>query len=325
MRQRPNVWLSLLDDVESSVKRLFPVLSLAVALSGCTAFGQLQPQERESAAMRIMQAGGQAEGLQDLVVPAAALEDRASLAAAAQAALVQELAPFNVDRAEPVSYPLQAAFMTASGRTDPALHSRAGIGLIAWLPASQAEDELTAQLAWSETVEQAAARALPEGYETQPFEWIDISADGEKSAHRILRVQGPLCLDWSCVLDGAFTSREDPTLSLSGKMQRVPTPEVAGHVEAESYAPLQSNYLTVRRLTAQYLEVGNGESQEYRMDTQPLAEFDVEAFYPRLSAELPKWASIFVGSENPLYEPVVPLVLHQGEELFFAVPKAGCR
>lgn len=311
--------------MELFVKRLFPVLTLAVVLSGCSALERLQLAERESSAMRIMQAAGLAEGLQDLAVPAAALEDRAALIAAAEAALVQELAPLNAGRAEPVSYPVQAAFMTASGRTDPTLHSRAGLGLIAWLPASLADDELTAQVVWSELLEQAALRALPPGYETEPFEWIDTAADGVESTHRVLRVQGPLCLDWSCILDGAFTSREDPRLSLPGQMQRVPTPEVAGHGEAESYAPLQSHHLTLRRLTAQYLEVGNGQSQHYRMHTQPLAEFDLEAFYLRLSAELPAWAAIFLGSENPLYPPTLPVVLHQGQSLYFAVPRPGWR
>ncbi|WP_152486764.1 hypothetical protein [Halopseudomonas pelagia] len=303
------------------MKTFFAVIGFAIVLTGCAAFERLQPQERESTAMRVMLAAGQVEGLHDLRVPAAAVDDRAALVVAAEAALVQELAPLNVGRAEPVSYPVQAAFMSVSGRTDPTLYSRAGIGLIAWLPASHAEHELAAQLAWSEIVEQAATRALPQGYETEPFEWIDKSAEGIESTHRVLRVQGPLCLDWSCILDGAFTSREDPTLSLGGQMQRVQTPEVAGHGEAESFTPLiKAHHLTLRRLTAQYLEVGDGQGQWYRMDTQPLAEFDLNAFYQRLSAELPEWAYIFVGSENPLYPPVVPVVLHQGEELFFAVP-----
>lgn len=307
------------------MKRVFPVLSLAIALSGCAAFEGLQPQERESSAMRIMQAAGQAEGLYDLAVPAAAVDDRDALVAAAEAALVQELAPLNAGRAEPVSYPVQAAFMTVSGRKNPELHSRAGIGLVGWLPASQAPDEQAAQIAWSELVEQAATRALPEGYETKPFEWIDVSADGEESAHRVLRVQGPLCLDWSCILDGAFTSREDPALSLPGQMRRVLTPEVAAHSESESYTPVNANHLTVRKLQAEYLEVGGGQGQRYRMETQPLADFDVPAFYLRLSAELPEWASVFVGSENPVYQPVVPVVLYQGQELFFAVPRSGWR
>lgn len=307
------------------MKTFFAVTCVAVVLTGCAVFEQLQPQERESQAMRVMLAAGQAEGLLDLMVPAAAADDRAALVAAAQAALVRELAPLNVGRAEPVSYPLQAAFMTTSGRNDPTLHSRAGIGLIGWLPASRAENQLAAQIAWSEIVEQAAIRALPEGYETEPFEWIDRSAEGLESARRILRVQGPLCLDWSCVLDGAFTSREAPALNLAGQMQRVQTPQVAKHGEAESFTPDQSHHLTLRRLTAQYLEVGDGQGQWYRMDTQPLADFDVNAFYLRLSAELPAWAYIFVGSENPAYEPVVPVVLHQGEELFFAVQGTGRR
>lgn len=305
------------------MRTFFVVTCFAVLLTGCAAFEQ--PQERESTAMLMMTAAGQAEGLHDLRVPPAAVDDRAALIQAAEAALVSELAPLNVGRAEPVSYPVQAAFMTSSARTDPTLHSRAGIGVIGWLPASRAENDLAARTAWSEVVEQAAARALPEGYETQPFEWIDVSPEGKKSAHRVLRVQGPLCLDWSCVLDGAFTSREAPRLNPDGQMQRVQTPQLAGHGEAESYTPLQANPLSVRRLTAQYLEVGNGQSQQYRMETQPLAEFDISAFYLRLSAELPEWAFIFVGSENAVYDPVVPVVLHQGQELFFTVPGAGQR
>lgn len=315
----------LADHLEYLLKRFFVVIGFATVLAGCAAFERLQPQERESEAMRVMLAAGQAEGLHDLRVPVAAVDDRAALVLAAQAALVEELAPLNAGRAEPVSYPVQAAFMSASGRTEPTLFSRAGIGLIAWLPASKVENELGAQLAWSEIVEQAATRALPQGYETEAFEWIDKSAEGVESTHRVLRVQGPLCLDWSCVLDGAFTSREDPTLSQSGQMQRVPTPEVAGHGEVESFKPLAVDHLTLRRLTAQYLEVGDGQGQWYRMDTQPLAGFDLQAFYRRLSAELPQWAYIFVGSENPLYPSVVPVVLHQGKELYFSIPGADRR
>lgn len=306
------------------MKTLLAVTSLALVLTGCAALEQWQPQ-RESTALQVMQAAGQAEGLSDLSAPAAALADRAALVAAAQAALVQELAPANVGRAEPVVYPVQAAFMTPAGRTEPTLHSRAGLGLIAWMPAHLARDETAAQLLWSETLEQAAARALPEGYETEPFEWVDMSAEGVESTHRTLRVRGPLCLEWTCVLDGAFTSREDPSLSVASRLARVATPALVAHQDAESFTLVQADHLTLRIVTAQYLEVGDGKGRWYRMETQPLAEFDINAYYQRLSAELPEWAYIFVGSENPLYRTDIPVVLHQGKELFFAVPGAGRR
>ena len=306
------------------MKTLLSVTCLTLALAGCAAFEQLQPAAGDSLALQVMQVAGQAEGLADLRVPAPALEDRAALITAAETALVQELAPANAGRAEPVVYPVQAAFMSTAGRTDPTLHSRAGLGLIAWMPEHLAKDELAAQVYWSEVVEQAAARALPEGYETEPFEWINISTEGEQSTHRILRVRGPLCLDWSCVLEGAFTSLEDPSMSMEGRMSRVATPDVAAHKDAESFTPVQANHLTLSRLTAQYLEVGDGKGNWYRMETQPLEGFDTNAFYQRLSAELPAWAYIFAGSENPVYRAEIPLVLHQGKELFFAVP-AGRR
>lgn len=298
------------------------VLSLAmVSLSGCALIDQLrsagQPQ-RPSTAMQVMQGAGLAEGLADLAVHRSQLDERGELVAAAQAALINELAPANAGRAEPVVYPVQAAFMSFKGRTDPTLPLRTDLRFISWLPASQAANETEAQVKWSQALEQAAAGALPAGYRTEPFEWINTSADGVESTHRLLRVDGPLCSDWSCVLEGGFTSHENPALSAESPMRRVPTPAVVEHGEAESYTQTKAAHMTFSQVTSQYLEVGRG--AQWRMEKQPVPGFDHNAFYQRLSAELPAWAYIYAGAENPVYQTQIPVVLHAGQEHFFAVP-----
>ena len=268
--------------------------------------------------MQVMRAAGQADGLSDLTVPRSALNDHAAMVAAARTALAQELAPANEGRAEPVTYPVQAAFMSFKGRTDPTLPLRTDLRFIAWLPASQAADETAARLSWSKVLEEAAARALPDGHETEPFEWVNTSAEGVETTHRVLRVNGPLCSDWSCVLEGGFTSQENPALSEAAAMQRVPTPSVAAHGEAESYLQTKAVAITFSQVTSQYLEVGRG--AQWRMEKQPVPGFDHNAFYQRISAELPGWVYIYAGPENPVYATQVPVVLHKGQERFFAVP-----
>lgn len=294
--------------------------SLMVALGGCSVIERLQSPgtSRPSEAMRVMQAAGQADGLADLAIPKAMMDNRAAVVAAAQAALIEELAPANAGRAEPVTYPVQAAFMSFKGRTDPTLPLRTDLRFIAWLPASQAADETAARLKWSEVLEQAAAWALPDGHETEPFEWVNTSAEGIETTHRALRVNGPLCSDWSCVLEGGFTSQENPALSEAAAMQRVPTPSVAEHGEAESYLQTKAVAITFSQVTSQYLEVGRG--AQWRMEKQPVPGFDHNAFYQRISAELPDWAYIYAGPENPIYATQVPVVLHRGQARFFAVP-----
>ncbi len=303
------------------MKKILALSFAMVSLSGCAFIEQLrsagQPQH-PSTAMQVMQGAGLAEGLADLPVYRSVLDERAALVVAAQAALVKELAPANAGRAEPVVYPVQAAFMSFKGRTDPTLPLRKDLRYIFWLPASQAADVQAAQIRWSDVLEQAAARALPEGYRTEPFEWVNTSADGVDSTHRVLRVDGPLCSDWSCVLEGGFTSRENPQLSAEGPLQRVPTPPVAGHSEAESFIQAKAAYMTFSQVTSQYLEVGRG--AQWRMEKQPVPGFDHNAFYQRLSAELPSWAFIYAGPENPVYQTQIPLIVHEGQEHFFAVP-----
>lgn len=303
------------------MKKILALSFALVSLSGCALIEQLssagQPQ-RPSTAMQVMQGAGLAEGLADLPVHRSVPHERAALVAAAQAALVKELAPANAGRAEPVVYPVQAAFMSFNGRTDPTLPLRTDLRFISWLPASQAADETAAQLKWSQTLEQAAARALPDGYHTEPFEWVNTSADGVESTHRVLRVDGPLCSDWSCVLEGGFTSHENPALSSESPMRRVPTPAIAGHGESESFTQSKAAYMTFNQVTSQYLEVGRG--AQWRMEKQPVPGFDHNEFYQRLSAELPSWAFVYAGPENPVYQTPIPVVLHEGQEHFFAVP-----
>ncbi|SDT03328.1 hypothetical protein SAMN05216421_2742 [Halopseudomonas xinjiangensis] len=303
------------------MKQIILLSFVILSLSGCSVLEQLQSagkQSHASHAMQLMQGANQAEGLADLAVHRSALDDRAALVTAAEVSLIRELTPANAGRAEPVVYPVQAAFMSFKGRTDPTLPLRDDLRFISWLPASQAADEQAAQLRWSEVLEQAVARALPQGYHTEPFEWVNTSADGVESTHRVLRVDGPLCSEWSCVLEGGFTSRENPDLSAEIPMQRVTTPPVAGHSEAESFTQTKAAHMTFSQVTSQYLEVGRG--AQWRMEKQLVPGFDHNAFYQRLSAELPAWTFIYAGPENPVYQTQIPVVLHEGQEHFFAVP-----
>jgi hypothetical protein len=117
------------------------------------------------------------------------------------------------------------------------------------------------------------------------------------------------------MLEGGFTSRENPPLSEAAAMQRVSTPSVAGHGAAESYLQSKAVPVTFSLVTSQYSEVGRG--TQWRMEKQPAPGFDHNEFYQRISAELPGWVYIYVGPENAAYATQIPVVLHQGRELFF--------
>lgn len=302
------------------MRKVVVVVSLMVVLGGCSVIERLQSPggNRMSSAMRVMQAAGQADGLSDLMIPKAKMDNRDEVVAAAQAALKEELAPANAVRTEPVVYPVQAAFMSFRGRTEPLLPLRTDIRFISWMPASMAADEAAARLSWSELLEQAAVRVLPDGHHAEAFEWINTSADGVETTHRVLRVDGPLCPDGSCVLEGGFISRENPSLSPETAMRRVPTPGIAGHGEAQSYTQTQASHVTFSQVTSQYLEVGRG--AQWHMEKQPVPGFDHDAFYRRLSAELPEWTYVYAGPENAVYSTSIPVMLHRGQELFFTVP-----
>lgn len=198
--------------------------------------------------------------------------------------------------------------------------TREGIRIISWIPAGYPADEQDAQFKWGRHLETVAINALPEGYATQPFEWTNRSTTGQDSALRVLRVSGPLCPDWTCVLEGAFVSQENAPLSQVGRMQKVPTPAFVKHADPESYTQLRETRITLRRVESEYLEVGRGMGSWYRINTVPVPEFDHNGFYKRLSAALQPWNYIYIGPENGAYKTTVPLVLNQGTELYFAKP-----
>lgn len=268
------------------MNRFLTITSLTLVLGGCAVTPGQMRAPSDSVALQVMNAIGLGSGLRD----ASAADQNAD------------------------------AYLVSGVAGEVARLTREGVRIISWIPSSYPSDEQDAQIKWGRHLETAAINALPGGYATQPFEWANRSTTGQDSALRVLRVSGPLCPDWTCVLEGAFVSQENAPLSQVGRMQKVSTPAFVTHADPESFTQLRETRITLRRVESEYLEVGRGMGSWYRINTIPVPEFDHNGFYQRLSTTLQPWNYIYVGPDNGVYRTSIPVVLNQGAELHFTRP-----
>jgi len=291
-------------------------------LSGCGS-QPTKPDTEKSIALQIMEAAGKAAGLRDVDRPAveSALgektESDASWAYLGDAALhaTKLVAP------PPGFSPGGATAMALLGLFPTNTSRDADVSqLIVWMPQTEAPDAERAQERMGLLLEKAAIDALPAGYEAKPFEWTDVAVFGAKSKYRVIKVNGPSCPQWSCVIQGAEGS-------LRWKMHRSTAPAIVpgGPYPAWSYTGWAS--IDIEQITNEYDETGSINGHWHRIETVPLVGyFKRNEWYIRISENLPEWAYYYhtPSKRYPEYSPFpAPVVLHQGKPLLFVRPEPG--
>ncbi|WP_375665235.1 hypothetical protein [Stutzerimonas kunmingensis] len=302
------------------------LMACGLVMAGCAGTPAVSPTKTDRAnsdslALQVMKANGYSAGLKDVEVELEATPSSGGLTADTLIALL--LREHLLGRATPlpgVPNSAMSAFFVLELFNDQTYLPRHGMWMPVWMPQSLARDALDAQQKLTAIIEQAVAESLPADYRTKPYEWSDKAVFGAESSYRMLRVDGPLCDDWSCVIRGSLSSSERPTKSFDARMLRVDTPPFIRDGGGSSYRLRGLGGVVLHKVIKEYDEQGTVSGHWHRVKTEPLSGFDHAAFYRRLSTALPDWAFIYLGPEYAHNQAGIPLVLNRGQELLFVKP-----
>jgi len=274
-----------------------------------------------SKALQVMDADGRAVGLNDVEMEESYFDQPHAISTGLDALMLRE---HILGRATPVPGVPNAAlsaFFVMDLFNDQTILTRKGLWMPLWMPSQHNANQLEAQVKLSSMIEQAVADALSPQFRVEPFEWTDTANFGGKSSYRILRVEGPGCEEWSCVVRGTLSSVSAPESTSRARVVETDSPPfVAG--DGPTYSYKQSGYVELDKIVREFTESGSLAGQWRRIETEHLTDFDYPNFYRRLSAALPDWAYIYVGPQFSHNEAGVPYVLHKGEQLLFVKLKS---
>ncbi len=302
------------------------LMACGLVMAGCAGTPAVSPTKTDRAnsdslALQVMKANGYSAGLKDAEVELEATPSSGGLTADTLNALL--LREHLLGRATPlpgVPNSAMSAFFVLELFNDQTYLPRHGMWMPVWMPQSLARDAVDAQQKLTAIIEQAVAESLPADYRTKPYEWSDKAVFGAESSYRMLRVDGPLCEDWSCVIRGSLSSSERPTKSFDARMLRVNTPPFIRQSDGSSYRLRGLGGVALHKVIKEYDEQGSVSGHWHRVKTEPLSGFDHATFYRRLSTALPDWAFIYFGPEYAHNNAGIPLVLNRGQELLFVKP-----
>lgn len=297
-----------------------------LALAGCAATPSSVREaptvsiSSNSLALQVMRADGRSDGLKDVQVDLPHEVGSEAFVDTLDALLLRE---HLLGRATPlpgVSNAAMSAFFALELLNDRTYLPRHGMWMPVWMPHNLARDLQDAQLKITEITERAVVEALPQGYRVEPYEWTDKAVFGAESSYRILRLDGPLCEQWSCLIQGSLSSHERPDRSAKARMVKAPKPSFIQSDEEWSYRFRGLGGVAIKKVTKEYDEQGKISGHWHRIETGSLSGFDHAAFYRRLSAALPDWAFIYFGPQEVHNQAGIPYVLNRGKELLFIKP-----
>lgn len=150
--------------------------------------------------------------------------------------------------------------------------------IVAFLPLDLAKDETAAQIKMGDIILKAIMISLPEGYEAK-IESNIFSLHDEPRKERWLRVNGPLCSDWSCQITCPIPSNEN-IKQYDGRMKK--------NTLTWSYLfPQSIGFVKI----VNELQDKDGVKVIYGAE---ILDFDYKSFYIRLSENLPEWVILSI-------------------------------
>lgn len=180
-----------------------------------------------------------------------------------------------------------------------------------WMPSTEARDEEEAKLKMSTLIDAAIQKALAPDYQARIEEYEDQSTIGIISRFRQYRVNGPLCENWSCIISAPIPTAT--THQWTGKMTKISEPKVPFFDGRYAYTGVQN--IGFGKITAEHTEEGLTGGHWRRFEDGLVQGFDYEAFFQRISANLPEWVYFYLAprsKDNPVDGPAF---LVQGNKL----------
>jgi hypothetical protein len=150
--------------------------------------------------------------------------------------------------------------------------------LLIAMPLTYATDEDDAQLKMSALMEKAIIQALPQTNQTKIVEYDDHYAFGRVFRPRWIRVNGPLCENWSCQISGPI-----PTQS-AGQWEGEIVKATNSGREIYRYKNIFREKIRFVKITKEY-----DKNEKHFVEGQEIPDLDYSGFYQRISANLPEW------------------------------------
>ncbi len=309
--------------------KVFLIVTYGLFLAGCA--GKPSPTSSEvkggasldSLALQVMKTDGYSTGLKDVELDLPRESSSGGFAQTLDALMIHEQLLGRATQLPGVSNSAMTAFFVLDLFNDQTYLPRHGMWMPVWMPSRLAKDALEAQIKMTEIIERAVVEALPSGYKLKPYEWTDKAVFGAESSYRMLRVDGPLCEEWSCAIQGSLSNSKRPAKSYEARMIKVETPHFIADEDSSSYRLRGLGGVVLQKIVQEYDEKGWISGRWHEVKTESLAGFDHAAFYQRLSTALPDWAYIYVGPEHAHNAAGIPFVLNRGQELLFVKPASS--
>ncbi len=168
-----------------------------------------------------------------------------------------------------------------------------------WMPVSEASEENDAKLKMSKILVNSINKTFVHPYETKLDE-ATVEDD------RFIRINGPSCENWSCIVNGSFPSKT--ARKWEGNMLKYDHQTLVAGNQCPCYVyEGLSGGFAFYKLIKDYR--GNP-----RFEAQPTS-FGGEDFYTRLSANLPDWAYYYVAKQPPGTDMKVPALFNKGKRV----------
>lgn len=175
--------------------------------------------------------------------------------------------------------------------------------LVVAMPLNEASSEIDAQLKMGGKLENAITKALGTGYQTRLEEYEDYYAFGQTLRPRWLRVNGPLCENWSCQILAPIPTAN--ALQWEGGMT---SKKIASGQEAYVYKKgLEQETIGLVKITKEYDKEGFIAGKRHYVEGAEIPDFDYAQFFQRISENLPEWAYIRVVQKE-----TTPYTLNRG-------------
>jgi len=298
------------------------VVAVALSVSGCASTNNVKRDKTKSLALQIMQAAGRDKGLKD-IEHSMLKEPLRHKSPTDIFALVDAAGTYTNVFTPPPGFSVGSA--TAIGLLGFFLSGRTQEGfitqLLVWMPASMAKDEEEAKLKMSKILEDAAIKALPEGYTTKEFVWEDQATLGSLSPQRIIKVDGPMCANWSCYIWGDIPS--DTHSNWKGKMEESIAPEYVSNTEIKAFRYARRGQIGFNSIVKEYDEIGGTGGHWHKIIPGGVEGFSHKDWYVRISENLPSWAYYYFAPnlKNPDDGITkIPVIFNSGKPLLFIKP-----
>ncbi|MGO1246414.1 MAG: hypothetical protein ACTMHT_03035 [Oceanisphaera sp.] len=313
----------MIRDSNNTIKKCLSLLVLSLLLSGCNSnlaskkqlalHGEHGVSNSDSHALQVMNADGRTVGLKDVPYDSSA---DAALSALNAAQLTEHLLGSPSSMPGISSSGMSMLFML-NFLNDETIHTRKSTWMPVWMPGDLAENEQQAQVELSKIMEHAIGKALGSKYKVKPYEWTNTAVFGAQDSNRVLRVDGPKCEQWSCLIRGSLSPQASPKLNFGSKVVKSSTPSFIKHGQAHSYRYRGLAGFSFVKVIDEFDEKGLLFGSWHKIKVKDVKDFDYADFQQQLSAHLPEWAYIYVGPQMPYNKLKVPYVLNQGQLLLF--------